>query len=711
MSDKKDKGSQQINLESSFVDKINQVKNSFFFFIFGGQKEEDSNRNIMLDRVYQYWVTDVLEKSLYNQVMITLGIEKQHNQTRLNSARIWTQQKTNELLPKDTKLIEVFDENKNNLLILGEAGSGKTTELINLAKNLIQRAKEDEDLPIPVIVNLSSYHKKQSLEKWLINELKTFYDIPKNIIKYWLANDQLLLLLDGLDEVKQELRSQCVSHINSFCENTIHSVVVCSRIDDYKSLDTKLNFSTQVVLQPLNMEQIQDYLNHVDETNQFQALREFINTDREFQELVNTPFMLNVAVLAYQDKKTEDVKKLDTITEHRNYILDEYIIRTLQIPNEYTNKQNLRWLHNLSSIMYKNSLSVFSFLDLGSKVLIKNVHQYVYNMVSAFLLYLVFVYIFFPTIKFDGIDTNNILNIIIIMIPMLFIILINNSVKLKTINNLSFHSIFLGIIQFFIMCILFFCSLLVIVNYTTEPFNWLLGLMVTFGSILSLIICTSLILLALLIMVIFTPGILLDTDLLFLTSIMLIFLLLSRYVIPRMIKFSKQTRKNFRYILPLKYFFLFGFFGGFVYSLTYAFNGKTTHISSMSTIKTHIEALIVTFAILLSILWSCYLLIVSSSVNMPLFISSFKEPFIIVFIIYIIDLIKYVVLKTVIKIFNIFPFDIENFLNYATKNIILRQVGSGYIFIHRLLLEHFANMTDTDIERLSQEIDRQKLIK
>jgi hypothetical protein len=30
------------------------------------------------------------------------------------------------------------------------------------------------------------------------------------------------------------------------------------------------------------------------------------------------------------------------------------------------------------------------------------------------------------------------------------------------------------------------------------------------------------------------------------------------------------------------------------------------------------------------------------------------------------------------------------FLDYATQRIFLRRVGGGYIFIHRLLLEHFA---------------------
>jgi hypothetical protein len=48
------------------------------------------------------------------------------------------------------------------------------------------------------------------------------------------------------------------------------------------------------------------------------------------------------------------------------------------------------------------------------------------------------------------------------------------------------------------------------------------------------------------------------------------------------------------------------------------------------------------------------------------------------------------------------PLHCGRFLDYATERIFLRKVGGGYIFIHRLLLEHFAavgeakNETSTD---------------
>ncbi len=38
------------------------------------------------------------------------------------------------------------------------------------------------------------------------------------------------------------------------------------------------------------------------------------------------------------------------------------------------------------------------------------------------------------------------------------------------------------------------------------------------------------------------------------------------------------------------------------------------------------------------------------------------------------------------------PFNYSRFLDYAAERILLRKVGGGYIFIHHLLLEYFANL-------------------
>jgi hypothetical protein len=40
------------------------------------------------------------------------------------------------------------------------------------------------------------------------------------------------------------------------------------------------------------------------------------------------------------------------------------------------------------------------------------------------------------------------------------------------------------------------------------------------------------------------------------------------------------------------------------------------------------------------------------------------------------------------------PWNYVKFLDYATERILLRKVGAGYTFIHRILLEYFAARYD-----------------
>jgi predicted NACHT family NTPase len=79
--------------------------------------------------------------------------------------------------------------------------------LLELARDLITRAERDVSLPIPVIFNLSSWaNSKQKIQHWLMRELSTKYQVSRALGRTWIREQQLLLLLDGLDEVRESLR-------------------------------------------------------------------------------------------------------------------------------------------------------------------------------------------------------------------------------------------------------------------------------------------------------------------------------------------------------------------------------------------------------------------------------------------------------------------------------------------------------------------------
>jgi hypothetical protein len=113
--------------------------------------QPDRNRVRMLHKVRDFWVKGVLENSLYGAALIALGFQYQPDAvSRPWDVIIQPTDRPQQLLPPGTTIRQVFDEFGGELLILGRPGSGKTTMLLELARDLIARAEHDPRLPIPV---------------------------------------------------------------------------------------------------------------------------------------------------------------------------------------------------------------------------------------------------------------------------------------------------------------------------------------------------------------------------------------------------------------------------------------------------------------------------------------------------------------------------------------------------------------------------------
>ena len=56
--------------------------------------------------------------------------------------------------------------------------------------------------------------------------------------------------------------------------------------------------------------------------------------------------------------------------------------------------------------------------------------------------------------------------------------------------------------------------------------------------------------------------------------------------------------------------------------------------------------------------------------------------------------IKHFILRVLLFFNGKIPWNYAKLLNYATNSILLQKIGGGYVFAHRLLLEHFAQIYD-----------------
>ena len=153
------------------------------------------------------------------------------------------------------KAIDVFYKAGGELLILAEPGPVKTSVLQNLAHDLVVIAEQEPDntpmaSTVPVVINLSSWTKKRkSIAIWLVDQLATEYHVPKSIGRMWVNNQQLLLLLDGLDEVRQKYRPECVKKLNNFHQHYgLMKMVICCRMVEYAALPVRLKLQDAITL-------------------------------------------------------------------------------------------------------------------------------------------------------------------------------------------------------------------------------------------------------------------------------------------------------------------------------------------------------------------------------------------------------------------------------------------------------------------------------
>ncbi|WP_017318885.1 NACHT domain-containing protein [Mastigocladopsis repens] len=326
-------------------------------------QEEYRQRKVLLNKVKNYWIEGVLEKSLHTRVMIELGLEERLDAVEhLGIEEL--PDKSGQALPTGVGVTDVFNRmgEGRTLLILGEPGAGKTTTLLTLTKHLITRTEEDLSRPIPVVFNLSSWAtKRENIADWLVQELNRQYKVSKSLGKTWIKEQQLLLTLDGLDEVKSEYREACVQALNQFMQKHGQTeIIVCSRIQDYKALSTRLQLQGAICVQSLTDEQINQYLNSAG--NQLEALRTLLEKDTALQELAKSPLTLSVMTLAYKGKLVEDLPQIDSIEEHRRHLFNTYIetmFSRKEAKQKYPKEQTMRWLIWLAKRLSQTSQTMF----------------------------------------------------------------------------------------------------------------------------------------------------------------------------------------------------------------------------------------------------------------------------------------------------------------------------------------------------------------
>ncbi len=274
------------------------------------------------------------------------------------------------------------------LLIVGEPGAGKSSLLAELARSLLEDAERDLALPVPVLINLTSFPGSGSLADWLAMEVSTRYRVPRARARAWVDREQLLPLLDGLDEPADP--EACVSAIRAFrSKYSLLGLVVCARLVDYEQISARLWLRGAIQLQAPTRQHVSNYLYAagVPLADVFAAL----GGDRPKRQqitwaLLQSPLTLSVITRTYQQNPAALRSTAGPpLGQRRAALFDAYIeamlsrqrsrpSRDLQplgedaprdLASPYQPADVVRWLAWLAGSMQRHRLSQFRIESLA----------------------------------------------------------------------------------------------------------------------------------------------------------------------------------------------------------------------------------------------------------------------------------------------------------------------------------------------------------
>jgi len=253
------------------------------------------------------------------------------------------------------------------LVVLGEPGAGKTMLMVRLVLDLLARRAEGG--PVPILVSVTSWNPAaQDLRGWLGTQLMidhpalagpppTGREEPTQAAAL-IASGLILPILDGLDEIPEQVRGPAISRINDALRPGEQVVVTC-RAEQYRDtvrpqdgVEVTLRAAAAVQLCPLDADVVRHYLRD-DVAGPVMKARwdpvlAVLGTEAPAGQALATPLMVGLARAIYNPRPGERVGTLRHPAELCHPALaDRAAVESLLfdafIPAAYRNHPPGRW--------------------------------------------------------------------------------------------------------------------------------------------------------------------------------------------------------------------------------------------------------------------------------------------------------------------------------------------------------------------------------
>lgn len=250
-------------------------------------------------------------------------------------------------------IVEVFARvPSRRMVVLGRPGAGKSVLAIRFTLDMLVRRGPGE--PVPVIFPVSTWDPaRQSLHAWLTERLVTDFrslgaitSSGRTLASDLLGSRRVLPVLDGLDELTEELCKIAVKHLNADLDEDTPVLVTC-RTEVYAKIAAScdgdvLTSALAVELLPLTLEESGRYLertrrlatngDHPSESVWSRVLRDLQQHSPDpgvaaLREVLSTPLMTAMARSVYSDthRSPAKLKHFSSPEQIEEHLLDAFI--------------------------------------------------------------------------------------------------------------------------------------------------------------------------------------------------------------------------------------------------------------------------------------------------------------------------------------------------------------------------------------------------
>jgi hypothetical protein len=267
------------------------------------------------------------------------------------------------------------------LLILGPAGSGKTTIALALVHQLLQN--RDKDDPVPVPISAATWNpSNERLQSWIARALTTDYGIAASIARELVARGLILPVIDGIDELLPEWRGAAISQLGSDVVGSRRApIIATSRTDAYTSLEQAaplLPNITAIEILPLDRAAIAQYL--TDHSRRWDRVIEAMYRQpiSPIVSVLCSPFGLSLAIRSYEVREAPPDELLDSSRFATSQDIFEFLIdlqTDIQVLSQgyspltrYSPSDVKRWLSYIADGMSRLNRNYYAWWSLRGQV-------------------------------------------------------------------------------------------------------------------------------------------------------------------------------------------------------------------------------------------------------------------------------------------------------------------------------------------------------